>query len=72
MPKCQQNLKLQLLQLYKFLQMCKKSGAATFKTLLPPVERTLGHQNVNKPLKQNINWQTSKMVFQQFWLKIPN
>ena len=71
-PKCQQNLKLQLLQLHKFLRMFWKSGTAAFKTLFASVGRTLERQNVNKPLRQKTNWQRPKMVLEQLWLRISN
>ena len=51
------------------LVMFSKLGAATFRTLCPQVERTLRHQNVYKPLRQNANWQEVMMVFEQSILK---
>ena len=40
------------MQLLQILQMLWKSRAATFKTLLAPVEETLGCKIVNKPLSE--------------------
>ena len=47
-------------------------GAATFKTLCIQVERTLQHQNVYGPLRQNAKWHKPMMIFEQEQLKMSN